>query len=131
MRLLTHNSMKSPVNDVAKGYPMGLEIIDMEVRESGVNLEFIKGLVPGLDWEGVIVVAEAVGLKGMPAKFNLALLEDESFLRAAHNLLLDVHVKSGTLICPESGKRFPIVGEVPNLMMTERELSVGLKAKPV
>ena len=31
MRLLTHNSLKSPVKDVAKGYPMKLEIADMEV----------------------------------------------------------------------------------------------------
>jgi multifunctional methyltransferase subunit TRM112 len=129
MRLLTHNSLKSPVKDVAKGYPMHLEIGDMEIRESEVNLDFVKGLIPGLDWEGILVAAEAVGLKGMPSKFNTAILEDESFLRAAHNLLLDVHIKSGTLICPESGKRFPIVDEVPNLMMIESELATGLKAK--
>ena len=123
MRLLTHNSLKSPVKDVAKGYPMKLEITDMEVRESDVKPDFMKGLLPGLDWEGVLVVAEAVGLKGMPAKLNTAVLEDPSFLKAVHNLLLDIHVLNGTLVCPETGKRFPIVGEVPNMTMKEADLA--------
>ena len=122
MRLLTHNSLKSPVKGVAKGYPLKLEIHDMEVRESEVNLDFMKNILPGLDWQGVLVVAEAVGLKGMPTKLNPAILEDVSFIKAAHNLLLDIHIKSGTLICPETGKRFPIEGEIPNMMMNEADL---------
>ena len=122
MRLLTHNSLKSPVKEINKAYPMGLEITDMEVRQSDVNLEFMKGLIPGLDWEGVVLVANAVGLQGMPAKFNPALLEDQSFLKAAHDLLLNIHIKTGTLVCPESGKRFPIKDEIPCLMMEEKDL---------
>jgi multifunctional methyltransferase subunit TRM112 len=122
MRLLTHNSLKSPVKGVSQGYPLQIEILDMEVRESEVNPEFMKNLIPGLDWDGILVVAEAVGLKGLPKVFNPAILEDASFLKAAHNLLLDVHVKRGTLICPESGKRFPIENDLPNMMLPENEV---------
>lgn len=122
MRLLTHNSLKSIAKGIKDGYPLRLEIDEMEVRESEVNLDFIKALIPGLDWTGVLIVAEAVGLKGMPAKFNPAILEDESFLRAVHNLLLDVHVQRGTLVCPDTGTRYPIIGGVPNMTLREAEL---------
>ena len=33
---------------------------------------------------------------------------DEEFLKAFHHALLEVHVKEGYLICPDSGRRFPI-----------------------
>ena len=122
MRLLTHNSLKSIAKGSNEGYPLKLEIDEMEVRESEVNLNFIKGLIPGLDWGGVLVVAAAVGLHGMPAKFNVALLEDESFLRAVHNLLLDIHIQRGTLVCPDTGTRYPIQSGIPNMMLPESDL---------
>jgi multifunctional methyltransferase subunit TRM112 len=37
-------------------------------------------------------------------------------LQAMHNLLLDIHVIDGTLICPETGRRFPIAERIPNMM---------------
>lgn len=47
---------------------------------------------------------------------------DEAFLRLLHKLLLDVHVTDGALICPESGRRFPIVDSIPNLLLHEDEI---------
>jgi len=122
MRLLTHNSLKSIAKGIGEGCPLKLEIDEMEVRESEVNLTFIKALIPGLDWEGVLVAAAAVGLQGMPAKFNAAVLEDESFLRAVHNLLLDIHVQKGSLVCPDTGTRYPITDGLPNMMLPEGDL---------
>jgi len=122
MRLLTHNSLKSIAKGINEGYPLKLEIDEMEVRESEVNLSFMKTLIPGLDWDGVLVGAAAVGLQGMPAKFNAAILEDESFLRAVHNLLLDIHIQKGTLVCPDTGTRYPIQDGLPNMMLPEGDL---------
>ena len=123
MRLLTHNSLKCPIKGLSEGYrPLGLEIIEMNVSETKFNPEFIKHLVPSLDWSGFLIVANAVGLQSMPAVFNEALLMDSAFLNAAHNLLMDIHIETGTLICSETGRKFPIKNSIPNMMLPENEV---------
>jgi uncharacterized protein YbaR (Trm112 family) len=36
------------------------------------------------------------------------LKSDEEFLRKVHHALFEIHVLEGALVCPESGRRFPI-----------------------
>lgn len=43
-------------------------------------------------------------------------------MRLVHKLLLDVHVREGALICPETGRRFPISDGIPNLLLHEDEI---------
>lgn len=52
-----------------------------------------------------------------------AAAQEEEFLRALHKTLFDVHVIEGALVCPETGRRFPINGGVPNMMLEDAELS--------
>ena len=47
---------------------------------------------------------------------------DEPFLRAFHHALMEVHVKEGYLICPDSGRRFPITKGIPNMLLNEDEV---------
>jgi len=56
-----------------------------------------------------------LGLAGLPETVSPELLEDETFLKALHHVLLEVHVEEGALICPESGHRFPIKCACPTL----------------
>ena len=42
--------------------------------------------------------------KSLPESVSDDMLEDEGFLRNLHHVLLEVHVESGSLICPESGR---------------------------
>ena len=42
------------------------------------------------------------------AEITEELVQDEEFLRKLHHALFEVHVVEGFLICPESGRRFPI-----------------------
>jgi len=99
-----------------------LEILEMEVRETEPNFDFLREQLPSLHWASVLVVAAAVGLQGFPTTYDPALLLDQDFLRAVHNLLIDIHVKTGTLICPESGRRFPIVKGIPSMKLPESEV---------
>ena len=122
MRLLTHNALRCPAKDVTHGYPLQLEINEMEVKETEANYDFLRSQLPTLHWPSVLVVAAAVGLEGFPPTFQPSLLEDEDFLQAVHNLLIDIHVKTGTLICPESGRRFPIINGMPNMKLPESEV---------
>ena len=115
MRLLTHNTMKCPAKDVQEGYPLGLEIEEMEVEESECNVDFLRSLLPTLNWEAIKVAGKACGLGDIPSNFNNELLDDFDFIKAMHNLLFDVHVVKGCLICPESGRRFEIKNRVPDM----------------
>jgi len=47
---------------------------------------------------------------------------DDSLLRSFHYALLDLHVKEGYLICPDTGRRFPITKGIPNMLLNEDEV---------
>ena len=115
MRLLTHNSLRCVAKDAPTGYPLGIEITDMEVGESEVNMGFIKSILPSLNWAGVLIAANAVGFDGLPLTLTSACYEDKDFIRVLHKLLLDVHVLKGTLVCPDTKRQFPIEGGIPNM----------------
>ena len=63
-----------------------------------------------------------MGVEGLPKSLSADILEDESFLVAMHNLLIDVHVEEGVLTCPESGRTFQIASGIPNLMIEEADV---------
>lgn len=116
MRILTYNTLKCPAKDVVNGYPLKLEIIEFDIIESELNKTFLINIIPTLHWDCIIVAAEAIGLKDIPSVFDNELLKDQNFLLAMHNLLLDIHITKGFLVCPESDRRFPIENGIPVMM---------------
>ena len=69
----------------------------------------------------MLLAAEAVGMPGLPSELDPANLEDNSFLEAMHHLLLDIHILDGFLVCPESGRRFPVKDGIPDMMIPESD----------
>lgn len=61
------------------------------------------------------------GVTDLPSEVSEAMLEDESFLRAFHHALLEVHLEEGALVCPETGRRFKVSQGIPNLLLQEDE----------
>jgi len=55
-------------------------------------------------------------------QFSEQLLEDEEFVQAVHRVLFDVHVISGHLVCPDTGRKFPIKDGIPNMLLNEDEV---------
>lgn len=47
---------------------------------------------------------------------------NEDFLRKVHHVLLEVEVINGDLVCPESGRKFPINDGIPNMLFNEDEV---------
>lgn len=47
---------------------------------------------------------------------------DASVLADVHNLLFQVHLTDGFLICPASGRRFPVKDGIPNMLLHEDEV---------
>ena len=50
------------------------------------------------------------------------LLNDEAFLKTVHHILLEVRLIEGTLVCPESGRKFPVKNSIPNMLLNEDEV---------
>ena len=65
--------------------------------------------------------AKSVGITTLPPSLTPALSSDSSFLRALHHVLVNVHVVSGVLTCPETGKEFAISDGIANFMLEEEE----------
>ena len=54
--------------------------------------------------------------ESLPATVPANFAEDESFLKALHHVLLEIEIVDGHLICPETGKRFPVKDGIPSLL---------------
>lgn len=51
-----------------------------------------------------------------------AIVADEEMLQELHHFLFELHVLEGQLVCPESGRRFPIKDGIPNMLLHEDEV---------
>ncbi len=47
---------------------------------------------------------------------------DEATLRTLHMLLFDICVEEATLVCPESGREFPVEKGIPNMLLHDDEI---------
>ena len=115
MRFLTHNSLRSRAKGATGELPLEITVSDFEIEESESDIEFIKHILPALDWNGVVIAAKSINFD-VPEVYDSSLADDEDFLKLLYNLLIDVHVVSGSLKCAETGKIFPIENRIPNLL---------------
>lgn len=47
---------------------------------------------------------------------------DEDTMKKVHHALLEVEVVKGDLVCPETGRKFPINQGIPNMLCNEDEI---------
>jgi uncharacterized protein YbaR (Trm112 family) len=47
---------------------------------------------------------------------------DEAMLRRIHRLLFEVALVEGSLVCPETGRKFPVRDGIPNMLLHEDEV---------
>ncbi|BES88216.1 Trm112p-like protein [Nesidiocoris tenuis] len=124
MRLLTHNMLTSKcVKGVMQGYPLGIQATKVQVMESDFNKDFVTRVIPKLDYSTLWNAAKTLGYS---AELPETLVENyegnEEFLRKVHHVLLEIEVVEGDLICPETGRKFPITSGIPNMLLNEDEV---------
>lgn len=122
MRLLTHNMLTCNIRGVTNGYPLKLEASTTEIRETDFNPEFLRRIFSKIEWKALREGAIALGIDDFPETAETGNLEDDKFLRKFHHALLEIHVEEGALICPETGRRFPISKGIPNMLLNEDEV---------
>lgn len=65
--------------------------------------------------------ASEMGFSTLPPALTEDLANDESFLKALYHVLMNIHLIRGVLICPTTGKEFPVIDGIPNFMLEEDE----------
>ncbi|CAH2091179.1 unnamed protein product [Euphydryas editha] len=124
MKLITHNMLTSKcLKGVLTGYPLAINATNIKINEVDFNPDFISRIIPKLDWEVLWKAADSIGhSEGLPQTIEQNYDDDKEFLKKAHRVLLEVEVEEGYLICPESGRQFPITKGIPNMLLTEAEV---------
>ena len=62
MRLFTHNMLRCNVKGVSEGYPLRIEVIEAEEREEEFNADFVKNIIPKLNWPALVGACATVPL---------------------------------------------------------------------
>lgn len=123
MRLITHNMLMCNKKGVVNGYPLKIKAEEVEVVETEFSKEFVEKMLPKLNWSAFVAAAEELQVRNdLPDTYDATNLEDQVFLKAVHHALVEVHVKKGELICPESGRAFKINNGIPNMLLREDEV---------
>ncbi|XP_050296745.1 uncharacterized protein LOC126736439 isoform X2 [Anthonomus grandis grandis] len=124
MKLLTHNMLTSKcMRGVNVGYPLTINASDVRVSDVDFNPDFISKLIPKVDWPALYEAARSVGQsEDLPPQAPDDFETNEEFLKKAHRALLEIEIIDGELICPESGRKFPINNGIPNMLLNEDEI---------
>jgi len=124
MKLLTHNMLTSAIiKGVKTGFPLLIEATDVKVLNVDFNSEFIARMIPKLEWPAVYQAATNIGHVGeLPKELPENFESNQDFLKTAHHVLLEVEIQEGFLVCPETGRKFPVKNGIPNMLLNEDEL---------
>jgi multifunctional methyltransferase subunit TRM112 len=84
----------------------------------------VKSILAKVNWEALKGAAVNIGNSDIAdvTAITEEVLENETVLRRIHHLLFEVSVVDGNLVCPESGRKFPIKDGIPNMLLIEDEV---------
>ena len=114
------------IKGVKNGFPFKIEADDVQLKEADYNPEFLARMLQKLEWKALVDAAQALG-HGSNLPIEIAgketeLLESEDFMKKVHHILLEIEVMEGNLVCPETGRKFPISKGIPNMLLKEDEV---------
>ncbi|KAJ4960287.1 hypothetical protein NE237_020197 [Protea cynaroides] len=109
MRLLTHNMLSSNIKGVSNGFPLRLDVENSVSKEVEFNPDFLRNMFSKIDWKALVDAARSMGYAELPEEApDSSMLDSDEFLKKFHHALLELHLDEGALICPETGRRFPV-----------------------
>ena len=122
MRLLTQNILKCNVNKCSKlDLPLDLIVEKSEIIEAEQQDELLRTVVRRLNWAHLAKTVGALG-ESLPDQLTEDMLTDKTILAKLHNILFQVHVTEGKLVCGECKRLFPIKNGIPNLLLDDHEV---------
>eukprot|EP00934_Nitzschia_sp_Nitz4_P004413 Nitzschia sp. Nitz4//scaffold75_size92586//13522//13911//NITZ4_004841-RA/size92586-processed-gene-0.37-mRNA-1//-1//CDS//3329557663//4403//frame0 len=129
MRLLTHNFLQSNVRGTTKGYPLKIVPQEVLVEDSPFDAEMVLKLLPKLNYDAVLAAVDEVSEQidpkppAIPKELPTDVQQCEaSVLEALYHVLFNIHIQDGELVCPDTGRKFPIKQGIPNMILHEDEI---------
>ncbi|XP_022953413.1 multifunctional methyltransferase subunit TRM112-like protein At1g22270 isoform X1 [Cucurbita moschata] len=128
MRLLTHNMLSSNIKGVVNGFPLRVEVEKVVEKQVDFNPDFLKNMFSKIEWKPLVDASRTMGYAELPEEAESLMLDSHDFLQRFHHALLELHLEEGALICPETGRRFPVNKVDPTLSYRRK---LGLKFPPI
>ena len=122
MRLLTHNLVMCNRKQCSGGFPLKVVARETKLGESEFNADHIRSMLTRIEYEALVATAVSVGMANLPPSYTSSDLDDDMFLRAVHDVIMDFHVEEGELVCPKCERKFPISMGIPNMLLHDDEV---------
>eukprot|EP00930_Biecheleria_cincta_P090491 TRINITY_DN79886_c0_g1_i1.p1 TRINITY_DN79886_c0_g1~~TRINITY_DN79886_c0_g1_i1.p1 ORF type:complete len:137 (+),score=25.69 TRINITY_DN79886_c0_g1_i1:55-465(+) len=136
MRLLTHNLLQCNKKGVKNGYPLIIRALNVKYEESPYDMDYTAAMIPKVMYDALLkalaemrqcpTITGLDALKGGIPELPPALPADhaanEEFLGKLHVVLFDLHLVEGKLVCPETGREFPVNDSIPNMLLNDDEV---------
>lgn len=135
---MTHNFLRSNVKGTENGYPLIIEVVTIleesssSSSSSAIDKDLLLGLLPKINYPALLSAIRQVSPHCHPPSLDAGLLPeelptnvtelDDATVAALNRALFDVYVVEGYLICPDTGRRFPVKDGIPNMILHEDEL---------
>ena len=114
MKLLTHNLLMCNAKKCGQ-YPLQLNAEKTEELEVEYNEDFVKGILPKLDYPVIVEQARRLNI-GLP------LTIEEVDLKLLHKVLLGIEVVDGNMTCEKCSHIFSISDGIPNMLLNPSEV---------
>lgn len=96
---------------------------------SPVDIDMVKRLIPKLEYSAVLKarqqlmeICESSGIHLPELPNELPEEIDDELATNLYRILFDIHVLEGNLVCPDTGRKFPVKEGIPNMILHEDEL---------
>ncbi|KAF8104923.1 hypothetical protein N665_0165s0012 [Sinapis alba] len=125
MRLITHNMLSCNIKGVTNGFPLKIVAEKVMEKEVDFNPDFLRHMFAKIEWKALVEASRSLGYAELPEDSPDATViesDDESLLKKLHHALLELHLEEGALVCPETGRKFPVNKGIPNMLLHEDEV---------
>jgi len=105
-------------------FPLRIEVAEGGIKQevTEFNAELAARLLSKLDWDALRQTATELGIAELPAALPANPSADEAFLKSVHDLVMDIHIVEGALVCPNCARSYPIKKGIPNMLLRDDEL---------
>ncbi|CCX06968.1 adoMet-dependent tRNA methyltransferase complex subunit Trm112 [Pyronema domesticum] len=119
MKILTTNYITCAVKACktsSNAFPLQFRDAELVQEELELNEEFIKNILPRIEWPALVQTAASLGFTTLPSTKPEGDL-DEQMIKDLHTLLVETQVISGKLVCGNCQHEYNIHQGIANFLL--------------
>ncbi|KAJ9300225.1 hypothetical protein DTO271G3_2342 [Paecilomyces variotii] len=120
MKVVTANFISCAVKSCKispAAFPLHFQDAELEQQELDLQPEFIRNILPRIDWDALRITASELGFPTIPETKPEGDALDEQTLKDLHTLLLETRVVEGKLVCGSCGHEYKIKEGIANFLL--------------